>query len=62
MYKTGDNIAAISTATGGAIAILRISGYNAFNIAKSVWTPLKKRDTDFHYAHMYLGNCNFASV
>ncbi|MDE5585831.1 MAG: tRNA uridine-5-carboxymethylaminomethyl(34) synthesis GTPase MnmE, partial [Muribaculaceae bacterium] len=50
-----DTIMAVATPSGkGALAIIRLSGKNAFTIADSVWKGAKLSDSHTHTAH--LGN------
>jgi tRNA modification GTPase len=52
----GDNIAAISTAAGeGAIALIRISGANATEVADAIFRG-KKRPSEFESHTQHLGN------
>ncbi|HPN84582.1 MAG TPA: tRNA uridine-5-carboxymethylaminomethyl(34) synthesis GTPase MnmE, partial [Victivallales bacterium] len=55
-------IAAISSATGGAIAVIRVSGDNAFETCKAVWksNELKCRELITH-GKMSLGKCEFGN-
>ncbi len=56
-----DSIVAISSATGGAIAVIRISGPTAFSICRSIWTSGKLSCCDkVPHGKMLLGKCEFA--
>lgn len=44
MYRTGDTIAAISSAIGGAVAVLRVSGPRAFQIVQSSSSVVNRSD------------------
>lgn len=55
MYQTDDTICAISTPAGvGGIAVARISGHNAIEIANKLWNGKALSDAATHTAH--LGN------
>lgn len=54
-------IAAIATAAGGAIGIVRLSGAEALEIAQKVWQPLKS-DAAIKPRYMHLGQCKNGEV
>ncbi len=56
MGNIEDSIAAISTGTGGAVSIIRISGKSSPEIANSVWKGRKKLGPDGRRT-MLLGRC-----
>ncbi|MFZ2655402.1 MAG: tRNA uridine-5-carboxymethylaminomethyl(34) synthesis GTPase MnmE [Victivallales bacterium] len=56
MKNTDDTIAAISTGTGGAVSIIRISGHGTLHIVNSVWHGRKKLDPE-NKRTMMLGRC-----
>ncbi len=59
--SASDTIAAISSATGGAVAVIRLSGKKAFDICLSAWTPAgSRRNSAPVHGAMTLGKCRFA--
>lgn len=53
IYDPDDTICAICTPAGtGALAVIRISGQNAFNIADSIWKGLPLSNATSHTAHL----------
>lgn len=51
-----ETIASIATAPGGAIGVIRISGFEALNIAQKVWTS-NRQNSSVEPRKMYLGDC-----
>ncbi|HCE45859.1 MAG TPA: tRNA uridine-5-carboxymethylaminomethyl(34) synthesis GTPase MnmE [Lentisphaeria bacterium] len=56
MNNSDDTIAAISTGTGGAVSIIRISGHDTLHIARSVWHGMKELGPE-NKRTMMLGKC-----
>ncbi len=56
MKSMDDSIAAISTGTGGAVSIIRISGRNSLQITDSIWKGGKKLGASTRRT-MLLGKC-----
>ena len=53
IYDPDDTICAICTPAGtGALAVIRISGQNAFHIADSIWKGRPLSNADSHTAHL----------
>lgn len=53
IYDPDDTICAICTPAGtGALAVIRISGQNAFHIADSIWKGRSLSNADSHTAHL----------
>ena len=58
--NTDDTIAAICTAPGGAISIIRISGKKALSISEKIWES-KKPLSEYNIRSLNLGNCKTSS-
>ncbi|MCL2702546.1 MAG: tRNA uridine-5-carboxymethylaminomethyl(34) synthesis GTPase MnmE [Defluviitaleaceae bacterium] len=56
IFYDGDTIAGISTAAGGAVGIVRISGGNAARIAREVFIPGGRKTNTFQSHRFYYGH------